>query len=261
MKMITNIKKSSNNPINNSISNPINNSIKNSIKNPISNFQVTPEARKAVLKGVAAVAVLASLAAGILFSGPAEITPEVQQMSIKQPPIVMDIDDYGNATFDEDDEDAAQEKKGGVISRIKTWISSLPTAVRLIIVTPLWAIGTAIITLLTVFGRTLFASPIGAFIISVAVGFAVLTGLFTVTAKALFPEVPLNKILTKEHLATLALASLALAGVDAVAPLIWAKYPFYAALVKLAVGGIVIALLSMRAKRLYNRAQDLLMLA
>lgn len=220
-------------------------------------------ARKKLVKVTAAVAVLASLAAGMLFSSVTDIMPELKQASINQPPIVMDIDEFGNATLDDDNDEDADEKKGngGIVTRIKQAVLGLPVAVRLLIVTPLWAIGTAIMTVATVLGRAIAASPIGAFALTAVVGFGVLLGLFTLTAKVIFPDVPLNKILTKGHVMTLLVVALGLAGADAVAPLFWAKYPLVSGAVKLGVGAFVIAVLCNRVKRVSNKVRETLSLA
>ncbi len=200
------------------------------------------ESKSKILKLTATVAVLASLAAGMLFGAVDEITPELKHESINQPPIVMDIDEFGNAIPDGDDDEEADEKKGsgGIVSRIKQAIASLPLAVRLLIITPLWAIGTVLMTAVSILGRTIVASPIGAFILSVVVGFGVLVGLLVVTAKTFFPNVPIKKILTKNNLITLLVVAVALAGADAVAPLFWAKYPLVSGLVKFCIGALVV---------------------
>ena len=220
-------------------------------------------AKKKLVKVTAAVAVLASLAAGMLFNSVTDITPELKQTSINQPPIVMDIDEFGNATLDDDDDDATDEKKSnsGVVARIKQAVLSLPIAVRLLIITPLWLVGTAIMTLVSILGRAIAASPIGAFILSAVVGFGILLGLFTVTAKVIFPDVPLSKILTKGHVMTLLVVALGLAGADAVAPLFWAKYPIVSGAVKLGVGALVIGVLCNRVKHVSNRLRNTLGLA
>ena len=212
------------------------------------------EVKKKITKIAAGMTVIASLFAGTLFTGVTDITPELQQTSLNQPPIVMDIDEFGNTTLEEDD-DATEEKKGGggLVAKIKQAVLSLPVAVRLLIVTPLWAIGTALMTIVSILGRTLFASPIGAFVMSVLVGFGVLVGLFAVTAKVIFPDVPLSKILTKGHIATLFVVAVGLAGVDNIAPLFWNQYPIVSAGVKLGTGALIIAILCNRVKHISSK--------
>lgn len=199
------------------------------------------ERQKKMVKVTATVAVLASLAAGMLFGSADDITPEMKHAKISQPPIVMDIDEYGNTTVDDDDEDA-EEKKGvsGLVARIKQELMSLPLAARLLIITPLWIIGTVIMTVVSVLGRGIAASPIGSFILSTVVGFGILVGLLAITAKAFFPDIPLKKIFTRNNILTLLIISMLLSGADLVAPLFWAEYPLIAGLTKFAIGALVI---------------------
>ena len=166
----------------------------------------------------------------------------------------MDVDDYLNSQLEDDDDDADEQKgaKQGVVARFKQAVLSLPSAVRLLIITPLWLLGTALMTMVSFLWNVIFASPLGAFIASFAMGFAVLIGLFAATAKILFPEIPLNKILSKRNILILAIAALSLAGIDAVAPLFWHQYPAVSALVKLGIGATVIGVLTMRTKALFD---------
>ena len=210
------------------------------------------KATRKVVKIVAAAAVLASLAVGTMFSAVDDITPEIKRTSINQPPIVMDIDEFGNATLEDDDEAEDKKGSGGIVTRIKQAVMSLPVAVRLLIVTPLWLIGSAIMTVVSILGRTIVASPLGAFILSTIAGFGILLGLFVVTSKMLFPDVPISKILNKNNLSTLAVIALALAGADAVAPLFWTKYALISGLVKFCVGVLTICICLTEVKKIRN---------
>lgn len=217
-------------------------------------------AKKTLFRGTTTALVVISLLTGLAFSSPAEITEDQANAQLRQAPVVLDIDDYANAAVEEE-EDEADEQKGarsGIIARFRQAVLSLPSAVRLLIVVPLWAGGTALMTLLTFLWNALFASPLGGFIASFALGFAVLFGLFAVTAKMLFPEVPIRKILCKRNLIALAVTALVLAGLDAAMPLFWHKYPAVSALVKIAFGASVIGILSFRTRTLFNRSVSLL---
>lgn len=206
-------------------------------------------AKKAVVKGGSAVLVALSLLTSMAFNAPADILEEQPDTHLSNPPIVMDIDEYVNTDVDDvDDSDEQKASKLGVMARFRQAVLSLPSPVRLLIVTPLWLLGTGLMTLVTFFWNTLFASPLGAFIASFAVGFAVLTGLFAVTAKVLFPDVPLRDILTKRNILILAVGAVILSGIDATMPLFWSKYPAVSFLVKLAFGAGVISVLSLRVK-------------
>lgn len=206
--------------------------------------------KKKLIQGLATVTVLASLVAGMMFNGATEITPELTQTQVNQTPIVMDIDEFANTTVDDDDEDQAEQKKGGIIQRMKQAVLGLPLGVRLLVITPLWLLGTALMTVASIFFKILIASPIGAFVLTALVSWGVLVGVYAVTAKTLFPDVPMSKILSKGHIATLGVVALVIAGIDAAAPLLWNKYPLMSGLVKLGIGAAAIAALSARVNKL-----------
>ena len=212
--------------------------------------------RKTALKGITTAAVLASLIVGSTFSGPADIIDDQEAANYRPAPIVMDVDEYVNAPAEDDDDGDADEQKGvkaGVIARFRQAVMKLPQSVRLLIITPLWALGTAIMTVISFLWNTLFASPLAAFIASFAFGFAILTGLFAATAKMLFPDIPLRKILSGRNVLILGCLAMLLSVIDAVAPMYWHQYPLAAALVKLVLGGTVIGFLAQRTHKLLGK--------
>ena len=212
--------------------------------------------RKNVVKGATTAVVLLSLLTGVAFSSPADIADEQAAANYRPAPIVMDASDFVNAPVDDDDGDEADEEKGarlGVAARFRQAVLSLPAPVRILVITPLWALGTAIMTLISFLWNILFASPLGAFIASLFFGFAILTGLFTATAKILFPDIPLSKILCKRNILILGCLALLLSGIDTVAPVYWHQYPLAAALVKLTLGGAVIGAITVRTKNLFYK--------
>lgn len=212
--------------------------------------------RKKALKGITTAAVLTSLIVGSTFSGPADIIDDQEAANYRPAPIVMDADEFVNAPVEDDDDGDADEQKGAktsAVTRFRQAVMSLPQSVRLLIITPLWALGTAIMTVISFLWNTLFASPLAAFIASFAFGFAILTGLFAVTAKMLFPDIPLRKILRGRNILILGCLALLLSGIDAVAPMYWHQYPLAAALVKLVLGGTVIGILAHRTKKLFGK--------
>lgn len=209
--------------------------------------------KKHAIRGAATAVLVLSLLTGLAFSSPADITEDQEAANYRSAPIVMDVDDFVNAAVEDDDEADEQKARPGVIARFRQAVLSMPQAARVLVAVPLWAIGTALMTIVTWLWNIIFATPVGAFIASFAVGFAVLTGLFTATAKLLFPDLPLHRILCKRNILILMVTALCLSGLDAVAPLYWHQYPLAAALVKLVLGGTVIGLLSYRTKSLFNR--------
>ena len=211
--------------------------------------------RKTALKGITTAAVLTSLLVGSAFSGPADIIDDQEAVNYKPAPIVMDVDEFVNAPVEDDDDDADEEKtvKLSAVARFRQAVLKLPQSVRILIITPLWALGTAIMTIISFLWNTLFASPLAAFIASFAFGFAILTGLFTATAKILFPDLPLRKILSGRNVLILGCLAMLLSVIDAVAPMYWHQYPMVAALVKLVLGGTVIGVLAQRTHKLFDK--------
>ena len=211
--------------------------------------------RRHIIRGTTTALVAISLLTGFAFDGPGDITDEQQLPNYRQAPIVMDIDDFVNAPV-EDDEDEADEQKAvkmGFFARFRQAVLTMPLSLRVLVVVPLWAVGTALMTAVSFLWSILFASPLGAFIASVALGLAVLLGLFTATAKMLFPELPIRKILSKQNLMILGITAFILSGIDAFAPMYWNKYPLAAAAIKLFFGGAVIGILSYRTKSLFSK--------
>ncbi len=215
---------------------------------------IASTARKTAVKGVTTALVLVSLLTGIAFSSADEINDEQAEMSYRPAPIVMEIDEFANAEVDEndDDEDETKQSKPGLIVKFKQAVLSLPQSVRLLIVTPLWLIGTGLMAAVSFLWSIIFQSPIGAFITSFTLGFAVLLGLFTVTAHTLFPDVPIRKLLSKRNIIIIGITALALLIFDALAPNYWHSYPLAAGLLKLVIGGSVIGIISVRVKNKFH---------
>ena len=202
-------------------------------------------------KTTTTVLLAASLLTSLAFSGPDEINEDQVSSQLRQAPIVMDVDDYMNTNVDDDDDaDEQKSARPGIVSRFKQAVLKLPASVRLLIITPLWLIGTAIMTTVSFLWNVIFTSPLGAFIASFAVGFAILVGLFALTAKVLFPDVPLRKLLNRRNLLALGITALLLAFIDWLAPVYWHQYPVVSAAVKLIVGGFVIGTVCWRIKKL-----------
>lgn len=229
--------------------------ILNQAAEAVDKSEAVAKVSKKVLKGTAAGVIVASILVGLTFNGTAEITGDQAATKYNQTPIVMDIDDYANATVDDDDDDAADEKtrKIGIVARFKQAILSLPQTARLLVVAPLWIFGTGILTAISFLWNVLFASPLGAVILSAFGGFAILLGLFAVTAKILFPEIPLRKIITGRNVFIIAVAACVMTLIDGVAPLFWHRYPYIAGVIKLGIGALVVAVLAMKVRMIFYR--------
>ena len=219
-------------------------------KSAANDYDPTAAAKKTIAKGATTALVVLSLLSGMAFSGPSDITQDQVSSQLNPTPIVMDIDDYVSSDVDDEDADEEKGSRVGIVAKFRQAVLSMPQAVRLLLITPLWAVGTGLMTAVSWLWSIIFSSPLGAFIASFAVGFGVLFALFAVTAKMLFPDIPLKKILSKKTVMALGLTALALAGADAALPAFWHEYPYYAAALKIGVAAMVIGIISSRIKKL-----------
>ena len=211
--------------------------------------------KKVVKTGTAAV-VVAAILSGLVFSGTDEILQESSGEKYNRPPVILEIGEYANAEVDDADDDADEQKttKLGIIARFKQAVLSLPRSVRLVIVAPLYLLGVGIMTGISFLWNIIFSTPIGAFIASFAAGFAILAGLYVATAKILFPEIPIRKLLTKKTVLAIASTAIILSVIDSIAPAYWHAYPFAAGMIKLVIGASVIGLISLRVRAVYHRS-------
>jgi hypothetical protein len=219
-------------------------------KSAANDYDPTAAAKKTIAKGATTALVVLSLLSGMAFSGPSDISQDQVSSQLNPTPIVMDIDDYVSSDVDDEDADEEKGSRVGIVAKFRQAVLSMPQAVRLLLITPLWAVGTGLMTAVSWLWSIIFSSPLGAFIASFAVGFGVLFALFAVTAKMLFPDIPLKKILSKKTVMALGLTALALAGADAALPAFWHEYPYYAAALKIGVAAMVIGIISSRIKKL-----------
>ena len=172
---------------------------------------------------VSAVALLtaASVTTGSLFSTPAALLSDDGTATAYTVSVDLDgLDDDDAGT--EQDENDETKKRGGVRSILRARVLRLPLLVRLLVVLPLWALGSA---LLAAAGAAwTLISPVLGSIAGWALMLALLVGAFVLAAKAVFPDLPVKKILNRRSLVALLLGASALAVTDAVLVAVWAEY-------------------------------------
>lgn len=132
--------------------------------------------------------------------------------------------------------------------RLKGWILGLPQALRLLLVLPLWGLGTFLSSVLSALWAGLL-SPGLAFVMSWILGAAVLLGAFGLGAKLLFPELPWRKIFARRNLYILGAGALLLTAADGVLPFYWPGYSLVSTGLKAFVSLGLIALLLLRLKK------------
>ncbi len=140
-----------------------------------------------------------------------------------------DIDDDADAGDSED-----ESRRRGLRSRARQWVWRLPYGVRAVVGVPLWALGWLIITGCTALWNGVLSPAFGTVLGWVATA-AVLLLAFALTGKAMFPDLPLKKIVNKRNFLALLIGTTALAVADSVVPLVWDGYARIANVVR-AVG-------------------------
>lgn len=183
--------------------------------------------KKSWKKKAAVGAVCAAASTGILvgstFDSPGDLLPDVDAISIT----AQADDDGGMVTGDDED-----EEKGRKGSPLRRWILGLPLGVRSCVCVPLWCIGTGLLYLLGLLYQAAL-TPLGSTILSWVLAAAMVLAVFCITAKAMFPDVPLKKLLRPRHFIWL-LGGMFLLGVaDVVLPHYWADWPTVGKLLRL----------------------------
>jgi len=139
--------------------------------------------------------------------------------------------------------------------RLRRLFFAQPSAVRGVVLLPLWALGKALLSLLSL----LFAAlgPVLQLVLGVLLNALLLFGLFALVFKLLFPRLRLRDFLTRRNILLLAAGALLLSVTDAVLRAFWADYRPISVVVKLGVGLLVLALLCWRifGRRIKAEAQ------
>lgn len=130
---------------------------------------------------------------------------------------------------------------GPVRSALRSAILKLPVWLRALFGVPLWCVGWLLITSASALWSAVLSPVLGA-----ASGWLLAGGLILLTSaatvKAVFPDLPLKKILNKRTLLTVLVGIMLLALIDTVMPFFWDRYEKIALLVKILGSSAVLAL-------------------
>ena len=198
--------------------------------------------KKVLLASAAALATVALIVGTLLPSAQEVVAPN----KIAEPPaMVLNLDEDALV---QEESSASEEKKSNRFSdRLRNRLLSLPQSVRIIFVLPLWGLGWVI----TSFGSLLWAglfSPLLGFAASWLLSIAVLVGLFAVTVKILFPQIPFRKILSKKNILPMVGIAFVFVALDAVLPLYWEPYATYSVFIKIVIPFSLVGLLVYRLR-------------
>ncbi|MBQ5568314.1 MAG: hypothetical protein IIT41_03615 [Oscillospiraceae bacterium] len=218
------------------------------------------EKKKAGAAGAAAAVVAAaSVAVAGAFSSPAAILDDEDKPSAYVER--AEAEESSPESSPDDTEDEEEKKKPGLKATIRNKLLSLPLAVRALLLVPMWAIGTGIIFLLG--GLWSVLSPaLGKVLGAVALA-ALVYGIIALGLKALFPNMPIKKLINRKTLPAVCIAGAVAAALDVILPLLFADYSNIRSVVQTVlmtvVAGIAIVSLSAifsRRKRPEEPAPD-----
>ena len=218
------------------------------------------EKKKAGAAGAAAAVVAAaSVAVAGAFSSPAAILDDEDKPSAYVER--AEAEESSPESSPDDTEDEEEKKKPGLKAAIRNKLLSLPLAVRTLLLVPMWAIGTGIIFLLG--GLWSVLSPaLGKVLGAVALA-ALVYGIIALGLKALFPNMPIKKLINRKTLPAVCIAGAVAAALDVILPLLIADYSNIRSVVQTVlmtvVAGIAIVSLSAivsRRKRPEEPAPD-----
>ena len=174
-------------------------------------------------KKAASKIVALTAAAGMLissaFSSPAELLKQ-EDSAIPPPPAAVVEYAAPDASPDDDGDDVLEpeeesEEKLSFRARLRRRILRMPQAVRAVIGVPLWGVGWGITSLLSLIWTGLLSPAFGV-ILKWIVAAALLFLAVILTVKAVFPDIPLKKLINKRNFLTVFIGMAVLAAADTV---------------------------------------------
>ena len=203
--------------------------------------------RRKVLKGSAASVLGLSITIAGLFPSSSNL---LRQQTIRQlenaAPVEMMLEEELTEEEEEEKKKAQTGSTGGSLWErlgrfLRNAILKLPMAVRACVGVPLWACGSLMLHLLAGLYQTVL-SPVISHVISFILLAAVLVGIFALTMKSIFPDMPLRKILRWKNIRWVLLGAAFVKLIDLLLPVFWGEYTRYKYVILLAAGCIVLGL-------------------
>lgn len=176
--------------------------------------------KKAAATALATTIAASGAAVDATFDNPQDI---LQQTYVE--PVVEYVDVDAQADDGAQDEEKGKQVVQAAKKTFGEWILSLPLAVRYIVVVPLWFIGNLVLWAGGIIMTGLSPLWEGALHLLLLAG--VMTGAFTIAAKAMFPDVKLRKILNKKTFKGILIASVFVFLLDLALKVGWPDYMHY----------------------------------
>ncbi len=179
--------------------------------------------RKAAASAVAAVTA-AGVIVGGAFSSPEELLSDgpdtVVQTVVMNTGAEIDSDD-GDGSGEEDLEDENEDRR--FFSSVRKLISRTPIGFRAAVILPLWLLGTFMTGMMSFFWSS-FLSPSLSSVLN-WIGIALVgAAVFLLSAKTVFPDLPIRKLLNRRTILILVMVCLVFGIIDSVLPFFWDEY-------------------------------------
>ncbi len=190
-------------------------------------------------KAAASSAVAVITAASIMVSGaidsPATLLNDDDSHRKATHTFMMDAGsiDNGLEEYSEDDEDEDEDEDEGeetsleqgltFRTRLKNIIMAMPMAVRLVVILPLWLVGSGLTFLTSSLWSA--ASPFVSRLLSFLMILLIIFGSFVVSAKILHPELPLRKFFNKKTVPVLLIGGIVLCTAELALTLLDVHFP------------------------------------
>ena len=195
-----------------------------------------------LITAVTALSLFTGITAGSVFDSPSEITLS----DVKEPTPVVEVVDLGkkdaSMEIQAPDEALIEEEKKTLKQRIKERIQSMPAAVRTVVVLPLYYVGTVVTKLAGAAFSTVMAPVLAALLKWVVLALVIFAGV-AVALKAIFPDIPLKKLLRPRNFLYVLLSVVVIALIDKAMPLIFSDYRKWADTVAFALGLIAVIII------------------
>ena len=168
--------------------------------------------RKKAVGAAAASVAAAGLVTGALFETPGELLPELTEETALEE-VLEDQEACGTSQ---------EKKRGPAAMGLRSWVLSLPEAVRMLVALPLWCLGWvlsgAVMALLGNFGEP------GVHLLHWLLLALVLLISLVISTKCAFPKTPLRKLFRFRDLLVLLLLAAFLGLADLAMPTVWTGY-------------------------------------
>ncbi|MBO4862268.1 MAG: hypothetical protein J5535_05180 [Firmicutes bacterium] len=195
-----------------------------------------------LITAVTALSLFTGITAGSVFDSPSEITLS----DVKEPTPVVEVVDLGkkdaSMEIQAPDEALIEEEKKTLKQRIKERIQAMPAAVRTVVVLPLYYVGTVVTKLAGAAFSTVMAPVLAALLKWVVLALVIFAGV-AVALKAIFPDIPLKKLLRPRNFLYVLLSVIVIALIDKAMPLIFSDYRKWADTVAFTLGLIAVIII------------------